>query len=76
VVRHQLIGNPAEHQPTGGVALLDRQFFEFVAPDVEMPGDVAVWPFDETVERHQVPHDQLRHRDSLPTTCILQLVVF
>src|SRR3982074_643426 len=42
VVRHQLIGDAAEHQPSGGFALVDRDPLEFLAPAAERPGDVAV----------------------------------
>jgi hypothetical protein len=37
-----------------------------------VPGNVAVYAFDEAVERHQIPHDQLRHA-RLSTTCTLRL---
>ena len=78
VARHQLVGDAAEQQSAGGVQLLDRQLLQLLAPDVEMPGDVAVRTFDEAVQRHQIPHDQLRHRGLLEnrlrfaTGCILR----
>src|SRR5229473_3505867 len=64
MIRHQLVGDAAEHQPAGGLQLPDRQPLQFLAPDVEVPGYVAVYAFHEAVERHQVPHDQLRHAAS------------
>ena len=62
VARHQFVGDAAEQQSAGGVQLLDRQLLQFLAPDVGMPGNIPVRTFDETVQRHQIPHDQLRHR--------------
>jgi hypothetical protein len=61
MVRHQFIGHAPEQQSARGVQLFNRQPFQFFAPDIEMPGDVAVRPFHKSIERHQVPHDQIRH---------------
>src|SRR5206468_7954475 len=43
-----------------------------------MPGNIPVRTFDETVQRHQIPHDQFRHRGTsqnrlrFATGCILR----
>src|SRR5439155_8554044 len=75
VICHQFVGDAAEQQSAGGIQLLDRQLLQFLAPDIQMPGYVAVRPLDEAIQRHQVPHDQLRHRASPQTDSDLQLVV-
>ena len=65
VICHQFVGDTAEQQSAGGVQLLDRQLLQFLAPDVEMPGNIPVRTFDETIQRHQIPHDQPGHRSTL-----------
>src|SRR3989442_5208414 len=63
VRRHAFAGHTPEQQRVSRTGMLDGQALELLAPPHLVPADVPrLWPLEEAVEGHHVPHNQASHR--------------